>query len=107
MGLTYNEYLLTCLAEEAAEVIQRVEKAKRFGMDEVQEGFTENNAERLAGEIEDFLGVLKMIEARQELVIDRSDERMERKQERVIKYSLVSFKRGILTEAPCRVPKET
>lgn len=47
----YEDEVLTILAEECAEVIQRVCKAKRFGLDEVQPGQELTNAQRLAGEI--------------------------------------------------------
>jgi len=49
-----NEYeaeLLDNLIEEAAEVIQRATKLKRFGRDEVQPGQKLNNAQRLSMEI--------------------------------------------------------
>lgn len=52
--MTEIEYLLVCLAEEAAEVQHRVMKALRFGIDEVQEGQSLTNLERIAEEVRDF-----------------------------------------------------
>lgn len=59
MKLTKEQYLLNCLAEECAEVIQRVTKSLRFGLDEVQEGQTLTNAESLVYEYNDVLAVME------------------------------------------------
>ncbi len=56
--MTKEQYLLTCLSEECAEVAQRCTKAIRFGIEEVQDGQELTNLQRLQGEINDFLGVL-------------------------------------------------
>lgn len=42
-----HEHLLSILAEECCEVGQRVSKALRFGLDEVQPGQDLSNAERI------------------------------------------------------------
>lgn len=54
----YENELLDHLIEECAEVIQRVTKAKRFGLAEVQEGQTLTNAERIAMEAGNVVAVL-------------------------------------------------
>jgi len=46
-----QEYLLTLLAEEADEVGQMASKCMRFGLDEIREGMTKTNRERLDEEI--------------------------------------------------------
>ncbi len=57
-----REHILTCLAEECAEVAQRVSKSLRFGHMEVQPGQTLTNSERLSRELDDDLfGVHKML----------------------------------------------
>jgi NTP pyrophosphatase (non-canonical NTP hydrolase) len=56
-----TEHLLTCLAEECAEVAQRVSKALRFGLDEVQPGQASNNAERIADELADLIAVAEIL----------------------------------------------
>lgn len=56
-----TEHLLTILGEECAEIIQRVTKALRFGLDEVEPGQTLTNADRIAGELADLDGVLQML----------------------------------------------
>ena len=52
--LTEEQYLLVSLAEEGAEVIHRVTKALRFGMDEVCPTQELTNAQRITGELNDF-----------------------------------------------------
>jgi len=50
--------LLTVLSEECCEVGQRVCKALRFGVAEVQPGQPMSNAQRIADELGDLLGVM-------------------------------------------------
>jgi hypothetical protein len=51
--------LLTILIEEAAEVIQRATKLKRFGRDEVQKKQKFTNRQRLGHEVGDFFEMVK------------------------------------------------
>lgn len=51
------EHLLTCLAEECTEVGQRVTKALRFGLNEVQPGQPLTNAQRIVEELNDLWSV--------------------------------------------------
>ena len=53
--------LLVVLAEEAAEVIQRVCKALRFGVAEIQPGQKLSNGERIFEEVADFIAVFNML----------------------------------------------
>jgi hypothetical protein len=62
--MTDTEYLLECLSEEAAEVIQRVSKAKRFGPRDVEPGQTKEAEERLYDECVDFIAVFEMVKNR-------------------------------------------
>lgn len=57
-----SEHLLSCLAEECCEVGQRVSKALRFGLGEVQSGQRLNNAERISEELRDLIAVVKIME---------------------------------------------
>lgn len=50
----HQRELLDILIEECSEVIQRVTKMKRFGVEEIQEGQTRTNAERLSMEVGDL-----------------------------------------------------
>lgn len=56
-----TEYLLSCLIEECAEVIQRATKAQRFGLHETQPEQELNNEQRLAAELADLTGVLELL----------------------------------------------
>lgn len=69
--MTEEEHLLCCLAEECAEVAQRVSKALRFGLDEIQPGQPLNNAERIVGEFVDLLAVMDELTERQ--ILDAGD----------------------------------
>lgn len=57
---TETDYLLTCLMEEAAEVIQAAAKCIRFGFRNGYPGHVWNN-EKLAQEIGDLLGIVAML----------------------------------------------
>jgi len=64
MAINETDHLLACLAEECAEVSQRVMKALRFGINEVQPEQGLTNAERITGELTDLLAVVSMLEER-------------------------------------------
>lgn len=57
-----REYVLSCLAEECAEVAQCVSKALRFGLREIQAGQSLTNAERIVEELADLISVAAMLE---------------------------------------------
>ncbi len=52
-----TEHLLTCLAEECAEVQKAVSKALRFGVDNHHPDSTESNSHEIARELIDILAV--------------------------------------------------
>ena len=91
-----NEHLLMILAEECAEVAQRVSKALRFGLDEVQPGQELTNEQRIWGEMNDLAGVGEMlIEARKSGGLCR--EAVEAKKAKVEKFLAYSEQCGTLT----------
>lgn len=55
------EHLLTCLTEECEEVGQRVCKAQRFSLGEVQPGQPLSNAARIVEELKDLIAVAEML----------------------------------------------
>lgn len=59
--MTYKQYLLVKLAEEAAEVAQMASKSAHFGMHQkwVSDGPT--NAERTHGELDDLLAIVELL----------------------------------------------
>jgi hypothetical protein len=97
--MTREEMLIDIAMEECAEIIQRLSKAQRFGMNEVQINLAtnpegQNNYQRLKGEITDLVATLEMINP--DLVILSTDSVRERKA-RVEKYLGISAACGRLT----------
>ena len=95
------EYLLTCLQEEASEIIHRVAKAKRFGLKEVQEGQDKTNEQRIAEEIMDLeyiVGMLVGKEVFSELRTKASWCENEAKKEKFNRYLNLSRTVGILRD---------
>lgn len=68
--MTETQHLLTILSEECAEVQQRISKALRFGLYEVEPGQSDQNESRIIRELCDLRGVLEMLNARGLLVMD-------------------------------------
>lgn len=59
--MSEKEWLLVCLMEELAETSQRVSKALRFGVDEIQPGQPLTNMQRIAEENADVLVIMGML----------------------------------------------
>jgi NTP pyrophosphatase (non-canonical NTP hydrolase) len=78
--------LLTVLMEECAEVTQRASKALRFGLAEVQPGQPDSNAERIADELGDLIGVVDRLEMLEVLAPARIDSARRRKRLKLYKY---------------------
>ena len=87
-----TEHLLTILAEECGEVTQRVCKALRFGLADVQEDQYEDNLRRLEREAADVMTMFVM------LGIRVRDEDKVAKRARVEKYLEYSRKVGTLKD---------
>lgn len=95
--LTNTQFLLTKLAEEAAEVSQRALKAQQFGLSEFQPGQALSNATRLHAELTDLMGILKMLVADTGLPLDEFDPILiDAKVTKVQKYADYSRKCGCL-----------
>ena len=62
MSLTREQYLLTLIQEECAEVAHRASKCLRFGIDEAREGH-KPNIKLLAEEFLDLLTVISMLDS--------------------------------------------
>ena len=88
--MTRTQYLLTCLAEECAEVAQRASKAARFGIDEVQPGQDLDNGERLEQEFNDLVAVARL------LGLSVDEVQVKQKYARVDKYMQLSAERGMV-----------
>jgi hypothetical protein len=59
--MTRKEMLLTILIEECNETAQRATKVLRFGLNEVQEGQSLTNAQRLIYEFNDIVGTMELL----------------------------------------------
>src|SRR3546814_12169592 len=62
--MNYDEYLLDVAAEECPEIAQRISKALRFSLGEVQPAQAVTNAERIAGGLVDLKAMAEMLEER-------------------------------------------
>lgn len=97
--MTRDEHLLICLAEECAEVAQRVSKALRFGLSEVQKDQPLDNAERIVEEFHDLLAVATLLEASGILGhIVPTPSVVEAKRLKIERYFAISREHGTLTE---------
>lgn len=56
------EHYLSCLGEEGSEVAQRVSKALRFGLSEIQPDQPETNADRIVAELKDTIAVVMILQ---------------------------------------------
>lgn len=91
------EHLLWILAEECAEVAQRVSKAARFTLCEVQPDQQFTNAERIMHEYCDLLATLQMLEDEGALRLPAdANERIEIKRLKVAQFLLLSAELGTL-----------
>lgn len=89
--MTEQEHFLLCLAEECDEVGQRIMKALRFGLDEVQPGQGLNNAERIVEELHDLIAVARILERRGTLAgVLPSDQDVEAKEHRIRRFMALS-----------------
>jgi|TARA_A100001391_G_C5082480_1_gene280248 NTP pyrophosphatase (non-canonical NTP hydrolase) len=91
-----REYLLTCLAEECTEVGQRVSKALRFGLGEIQPGQPFTNAERIAEEMGDLCDVYRILV--NEGVLPVAAVNAETKLAKIERFMAISREQGTLQE---------
>lgn len=84
--MTRLEHLVSILAEECSETAQRATKGLRFGLDEIQQGQSLKNHERITYEFNDILAVMEMLkeEGHISTIIDR--EAVAKKKKKVEKY---------------------
>ena len=91
-----QEYLLTCLSEEAAEIIQAVGKAQRFGLDD--DFFDESPKQAIIRELNDFMAVIELLDEYCDAGFWpwEDAEMIEAKKKKVLKYIEYSEKKGTL-----------
>jgi len=88
-----EEYLWTVVAEECAEVTQRITKILRFGIDEIGPKNIVNNKEMFEQEFNDLLAVVEMIYGG---IIPTNSALQEQKKQKVKKYMEYSRELGLL-----------
>lgn len=98
--MTREEHLLLCLAEECAEVAQRISKQLRFGSEEQQEGQALNNIQRTTEELYDLTAVATICE-REGLVLGvlPNEAAIQRKLAKIEEFFAISREQGTLTNA--------
>lgn len=95
-----EEYLLTCVAEECAEIAKAACKALRFGLDDCAPGTTTTNAEHIKGEVRDLMAVIGMLQDMGSLPKQTLEENLRAaiaKREKVERFMQYSCERGCLT----------
>ncbi len=92
-----KEYLLTCLAEEASEIVKAVTKTLRFGESSVYNNVT--NKKRLEEEIIDFITIVSMCYSDEYINFDEEELKIQfkLKQDKIFKYMELSKNSGNLT----------
>lgn len=98
--MTRTEHLLSILAEECNEVAQRVSKAMRFGLSEIQPGQEKSNAERIKEEMVDLIAVWGMlcVSGCTEPIAPMDEPKIIAKQKKVEKFLEYSVECGTLLE---------
>ena len=93
-----TEFLLVKLIEELNETSQRATKALRFGLEEIQNGHTRSNGERLLDELEDVLAVYDALQTHvgMELLPSPREETHGDKVAKIYKWANYSRSRGKL-----------
>lgn len=95
--MNVTEHLLTCLAEEAAEIVKACAKANRFGLGDGYPCTKTTNAADIMHECTDLFAVLDMLHKRGDVSGSLDVKRIREKQAKVRKYMDYAIKRGTLT----------
>jgi len=98
--MTRLEHLLTIAAEECNKIGQRISKAIRFTLEEVQPGQALTNAERIMYEFKDLQAVMELLEDEGALpsIWVRDEDAIERKKRKVELFLCHSFDVGTMGE---------
>ncbi len=96
--------LLLKLAEECNEIGQRVSKAIRFGLDEIQPGQSLTNRDRLVDELTDFIAATEYLidEGIIPKDVPNLDDILDQRRKRIDKYLDYSRSLGILKTGVCQ-----
>jgi len=97
--MTEIEHLLTCLAEEAGEIVQACAKALRFGLDDGYPGTDRTNAGDIDLECTHLWTVRKMLAERGVFPVPTCRTAFEEKEKKVLAYMQYAKERGTI-QAP-------
>lgn len=94
-----TEHLLTCLAEEAAEVAQAATKALRFGLQDTNPRTGTTAEQHICAELNDLVAVAELLRERGALPhLDGTDNaQIGAKKAKVARYMAISEQRGTLS----------
>ena len=95
-----REHLLTIFGEECNEIAQRVSKALRFSLSEVQPGQELTNEQRVEQEFHDLIAVADMLICEGVKVTLPRPDVIAAKKAKVEKFLLLSAANGTLLEQP-------
>lgn len=97
--MTREDHFLLILAEECAEIAQRVTKAMRFSLRETQPGQNYTNAERIMHEYADLIGAMeKLLEEGTLSFPSDFPDRIETKKNRIEEFLKISERYGRLDQ---------
>lgn len=91
-----EQYLLNKLAEEASEIAQIALKSAQFGLNEVY--IDESNKKRCHNEINDLLGIIRILNVEFNFEYDPDIEQIEKKIEKVNRYYGYSKELGMVKD---------
>lgn len=94
--MNLQEHLLTCMAEECAETAQRITKALRFGLAEIQPGQPLTNLQRINVELTDLLAVASLLNDHG-VDIDPNPDAFVFKKAKVMRFANYAREQGALT----------
>lgn len=96
--MTNVQYLLSKLAEEAAEIAQIALKAQQFGLDEIYQ--VETNKQRTHKELNDLLGVLFLLNQEEGFAFEPNQEAIQAKVEKILEYRQYAVDLGMVNGLP-------
>lgn len=97
--MKYSEYLLICLAEEAAETSKEALKCVRFGVNDKYDEYDQTNLKRLELEYSDMVATLRDLKSIG-ISIEVDEARVAEKRKRNLFFADISRERGIIDDTP-------